>query len=325
MLIKSSNDILSSEITSETLYQNRRRFLQTTMAAAVTFTTASLLRTGHAKGVLPASPDTSSLIELPNVKKSSWSTDEELTPLEKIMSYSNFYEFGRSKEDPMHYAHNLKIRPWQVIISGEVVKPGIIDMEDILRHFTLEERIYRHRCVEGWSMVIPWIGFPLRDLLKRFTFTAKAKYVQFFTLHDPQQMPGQQDNILNWPYTEGLRIDEAMHPLTLLSVGLYGKTLPNENGAPLRLVVPWKYGFKSIKSIVKIRLLEEQPISSWQEIGPSTYGFYSNVNPEVAHPRWSQAKERRIGELTKRPTLMFNGYADQVAQLYKGMDLQTNY
>jgi sulfoxide reductase catalytic subunit YedY len=326
VLIKPPNDILPSEITSETLYQNRRHFLQTTVATAVTLATPTLFTPTQAKGLFPTSPDTSTLKALPNLQKSPLSTTEELTPLEKIISYSNFYEFGHSKSDPMRYAHTLKIRPWQVIVSGEVTKPGILDIEDILQHVTLEERIYRHRCVEGWSMVIPWVGFPLSNLFKRFPLTSKAKYVQFFTLHDPQQMPEQQSSsTLNWPYTEGLRIDEAMHPLTILSVGLYGKTLPNENGAPLRLVVPWKYGFKSIKSIVKIRLVEEQPLSSWQEVGPSAYGFYSNVNPEVPHPRWSQAKERRIGELTKRPTLMFNGYADQVAQLYQGMDLQKDY
>ncbi len=329
MLIKHPDDILPSEITSETLYQDRRQFIQTamntTVVTAITMATPTLLTPAHAKGLLPSSPDTSYLQELPNVKKSTFSVNEELTPLEKIISYSNFYEFGTSKSDPMRHAHTLKTRPWQVIIGGEVEKPGILNIEDILKQFPLEERIYRHRCVEGWSMVIPWVGFPLADFLKRCQPTSKAKYVQFFTLRDSEQMPGQKRDLLDWPYTESLRIDEAMHPLTLLSVGMYGKTLPNETGAPIRLVVPWKYGFKCIKSIVKVHLVEQQPFTSWETADASEYGFYANVNPDVPHPRWTQAKERRIGELTKRKTLLFNGYADQVGELYRGMDLTKYY
>jgi len=319
MLIKSPNKILPSEITPETTYHNRRQFLQQLIATSATLAISNLVQ---AKGVLPPTPDTSYLKTLPHIKNHPLSTDESPTPLAKIISYSNFYEFGTQKSDPITHAHQLQISPWQLIVVGEVEKPEIIDIDDLLQKFTLEERIYRLRCVEGWSMVIPWLGIPLNEILKRVQPTSKAKFVQFHSRFDPQQMPAQQQHVLNWPYTEGLRIDEAMHPLTILSVGLYGNTLPKENGAPVRLVVPWKYGFKSIKSLVKIRLVERQPLTSWEEAAPTGYGFYSNVNPKVPHPRWSQAKERRIGELTKRKTLMFNGYADQVATLYQGMDLK---
>jgi len=321
MLIKPPSKILSSEITPESVYQNRRYFIQNMIA----LTAAVVNFPVQAKGIFPTSVTEEKFSPLSNFKKSPLSSQEELTPLAKIRGYANFYEFGTSKTDPHRYASQLKTRPWSVTIVGEVEKPGTIDIEEIFRRFPLEERIYRLRCVEGWSMVIPWIGLPLADFLKRFQPTSKAKYVQFFTLYDPQQMPKQQHKDFNWPYTEGLRIDEAMHPLTILSVGLYGTTLPPENGAPLRLVVPWKYGFKSIKSIVKIRLLEELPLTTWQTYDPEEYGFYANVNPEVPHPRWSQAKERRIGEFIKHPTLMFNGYADQVASLYTGMDLRTDF
>lgn len=263
--------------------------------------------------------------QLANVKKAAGSLPDELTPFKDVTHYNNFYEFGTGKEDPAQNAGSLKTRPWSITVEGEVNKPKVFDMEELLKLAPLEERVYRLRCVEAWSMVIPWIGYSLAELLKHVEPTGKAKFVEFVSLEDPKQMPGQKSATLNWPYREGLRIDEAMHPLTLLAVGLYGEVLPNQNGAPIRLVVPWKYGYKSAKSIVKIRLVEKQPMTSWMEAGPNEYGFYSNVNPAVDHPRWTQAKERRIGEFLKRPTLPFNGYADQVAQLYSGMDLTKNF
>ncbi len=323
MLIKHPTDILSSEITSESIYQERRLFMRNMVNATVA-TAVGMTNPVVAKGVDPSS-SINSPVDFPHLPNSPFSTDEKGTAFAKITAYANFYEFGTDKSDPKQYAHTLKTRPWSIQVVGEVEKPGIIDIEEILKHFTLEERIYRLRCVEGWSMVIPWVGFPLRDFIKRFQPTAQAKYIQLVTLFDSQKMPGQKRPLLNWPYTEGLRIDEAIHPLTILSVGLYGRVLPNENGAPIRLVVPWKYGFKSIKSIVKIRFVEEQPLTSWVEAEPRAYGFYSNVNPDVPHPRWNQNKERRIGEFFKRDTLMFNGYADQVSALYTGMDLRKNY
>jgi methionine sulfoxide reductase catalytic subunit len=251
--------------------------------------------------------------------------NDPLTAKDSVTTYNNFYEFGTDKSDPARNAGNLKTSPWTVTVDGLCAKPGTIGIEDILKAYPLEERIYRMRCVEGWSMVIPWVGFALADLLKRFEPLGSAKYVAFETLYDPQQMPGQNTSVLQWPYVEGLRVDEAMHPLTTLAVGLYGETLLPQNGAPLRLVVPWKYGFKSIKSIVKISFTETQPPTSWNISAPREYGFYSNVNPEVDHPRWSQATERRIGEFFKRDTLMFNGYGEQVASLYSGMDLKANF
>jgi sulfoxide reductase catalytic subunit YedY len=262
-------------------------------------------------------------------KPGPYGTTEEKTPLKDITSYNNFYEFGTDKSDPARNAHTLKPRPWTVRVEGHVKKPMTLDIDNIMQAHALEERVYRLRCVEGWSMVIPWIGFPLGDFIKKLEPTAKAKFVEFHTLVDTKQMPGQRafgpfSSGLEWPYTEGLRLDEAMHPLAILAVGLYGEVLPNQNGAPIRLVVPWKYGFKSIKSIVRIRFVENQPKTTWEQAQPSEYGFYSNVNPNVDHPRWSQAKERRIGEFRKRPTLMFNGY-DQVASLYSGMDLRKYY
>jgi len=257
--------------------------------------------------------------------KPEYATSEEQTPYENVISYNNFYEFGTDKYTPAIEAKNLTVAPWSVHIEGEVAKPGAYSLEDILKVHPLEERIYRLRCVEAWSMVVPWIGFPLADLIKRFEPTSRAKYVEFTTLYRPSEMPGQQRRVLDWPYVEGLRMDEAMHPLTIMAVGLYGEILPNQNGAPMRLVVPWKYGFKSIKSIVKIRFSEQQPVSSWTRAAPREYGFYANVNPEVDHPRWSQARERRLGEFLKRKTLMFNGYEDQVASLYTGMDLRKFY
>lgn len=306
-----SQPILPSEITPEAIYRDRRRFMQT----------AALGTAGLALGL---DMDSAAAATLP-AKKSPFSVADEPTPLKSVTGYNNFYEFGVQKTDPAEVAHLLHTRPWTVSIEGEVLKPRTFDIDQLLKLAPLEERIYRLRCVEGWSMVIPWIGYSLAELLKQVQPTGAAKYVEFVSLHDPKQMPGQRDDVLNWPYREGLRLDEAMHPLTLLTLGLYGQTLPNQNGAPVRLVVPWKYGFKSAKSIVKIRLLREQPLTSWMQANPREYGFYSNVNPAVDHPRWSQAKERRIGEFFKRETLAFNGYADQVAKLYAGMDLRKNF
>lgn len=298
--------IPASEITPKALFYARRKFMQTAGGAALA---ALLPQTPWAAGPFG------------DLKKSGYGAEEELTPLKAITAYNNFYEFGTGKEDPAARAGGLKTRPWNVSVEGEVHKPKVFDIDDILKMAPLEERIYRLRCVEAWSMVVPWLGFSLAELLKRVESTGNAKYVEFVSLHDPSQMPGQKSAVLDWPYREGLRIDEAMHPLTLLTLGLYGEVLPNQNGAPIRVVMPWKYGFKSAKSIVGIRLLEKQPVTSWMRAGPNEYGFYANVNPEVDHPRWSQAKERRIGEFLKRKTLMFNGYADEVAPLYAGMDL----
>jgi methionine sulfoxide reductase catalytic subunit len=319
MLIKKACDIRSSEITDRSLYLERRRFLQTTVTCALSIAAANLVPGLTVQGLAQTRE------KLVGVQKSALSTDEPLTPYKDITNYNNFYEFGTDKYSPADEAKNFRTRPWSVVVEGEVNKPAIYQLEDLIKPHTLEERIYRLRCVEGWSMVIPWVGFPLGDVIKRFEPTSKAKFVEFTTLLDPEQMPGQRRSVLKWPYVEGLRMDEAMHPLTILAVGLYGEALPNQNGAPLRLVVPWKYGFKSIKSIVKIRFVEQQPVGSWEVAAPHEYGFYSNVNPDVPHPRWSQARERRIGEFSKRKTLMFNGYADQVAQLYAGMDLKKYY
>ena len=262
---------------------------------------------------------------LGDVKKSSYTVPEDLTPLKDVTQYNNFYEFGTDKADPAKNAGTLKTRPWTIAIEGEVKKPKVFDIDELLKLAPLEERVYRLRCVEAWSMVVPWIGFSLSELIKRVEPTSKAKFVEFVSLHDPEQMPGQKSSVLAWPYREGLRIDEAMHPLTLLAVGLYGDVLPNQNGAPIRMVVPWKYGFKGAKAIVKIRFVETQPTTSWMQAGPGEYGFYSNVNPDVDHARWSQTKERRIGEFLKRKTLPFNGYAEDVAQLYTGMNLKQNF
>jgi sulfoxide reductase catalytic subunit YedY len=267
--------------------------------------------------------------KLVNIKKSSYSTTEKQNSFKDITTYNNFYELGVDKGDPAQNAKYLTTRPWTVAVEGEVKKAKTFDIEEIMKLAPLEERVYRLRCVEAWSMVIPWVGFPLSALIKQVEPTNNAKFIQFVTLQDPKRMPGQNPgifgNVLDWPYVEGLRMDEAMHPLTILSVGLYGEVLPSQNGAPLRLVVPWKYGFKSIKSIVKVRFVDAQPKTAWNTMQPQEYGFYSNVNPEVDHPRWSQATERRIGEFLRRKTLMFNGYGDQVASLYKGMDLKKYY
>jgi sulfoxide reductase catalytic subunit YedY len=301
-----SLSIKASEITSRELFYARRRFMQLIVGASVATLMPRQLLAGE---------------KLQNVESSSYRLPDKLTSLEDVTHYNNFYEFGSDKESPARNAGNLKTRPWTITVEGEVNKPKVFDIDELLKLAPLEERIYRLRCVEAWSMVIPWVGFSLAELIKRVEPTGNAKYVEFISLHDPEQMPGQRTSILEWPYREGLRMDEAMHPLTLLTVGLYGEVLPNQNGAPVRVVIPWKYGFKSAKSIVRIRFVEKQPVSSWTQSAPSEYGFYSNVNPAVDHPRWSQSKERRIGEFLKRETLPFNGYADQVAHLYTGMDL----
>lgn len=310
--VKRPHEVLSSEITPQGLYLDRRRFLRMGAGSAVA---AAALASGLWETAWGGT-------KLPNVIKGPFNAKDELTPYESVTTYNNFYEFGTHKEDPSELAASLKPRPWKVVVDGEVAKPGTYDIDELIRPYPVQERIYRLRCVEAWSMVIPWDGFPLKDLLKHFEPTSRAKFVRFETLYDPKQFPGQRRSVLDWPYVEGLRIDEAMHPLTLLAVGLYGEVLPNQDGAPLRLVVPWKYGFKSIKSIVKISLVEEMPLNTWAKTAPREYGFYANVNPHVDHPRWSQARERRIGDFFKRDTLMFNGYADQVASLYTGMDLR---
>lgn len=316
MLIRRPADIPSSEITPRSLYLRRREFMVGSLglAALALFP----MRRGQAAYLA--------------AKKGPFSTDEPITRLKDATTYNNFYEFGSDKGDPSAKAHTLTTDPWSVKIDGLVAKPGEMALEDILKPVTLEERIYRLRCVEGWSMVIPWIGFPLAELLQRVEPLSSARYVAFETLVRPQEMPAQRGYFqpLPWPYREGLRLDEAMHPLTILATGMYDEALPKQNGAPLRLVVPWKYGFKSIKSIVRISLVDKQPTTTWQTLQPREYGFYSNVNPEVDHPRWSQATERRIGEgsglfAKRRPTLMFNGYGEHVAKLYAGMDLRENF
>ncbi len=309
MLIRDPDDIMPSEITPPEIYRERRRFMQGLGVLA-------------AGTVIGAAPDAQAGTRLAGVRSSAYKLDDDKTPYKDVTTYNNFYEFGTGKGDPADHAGSLKTRPWTVTVDGEVGKPGVYDIDTLLKLAPLEERVYRMRCVEGWSMVIPWVGFPLREIIRRAAPTSDAKYVEFISLNDPAQMPGQRSRVLDWPYVEGLRLDEAMHPLTLLAVGLYGEVLPRQNGAPVRLVVPWKYGFKSAKSIVRIRFVEKQPVTTWMRAGPREYGFYSNVNPHVDHPRWSQAKERRIGEFRKRDTLMFNGYGPQVAQLYRGMDLQ---
>ncbi|MDD5559287.1 protein-methionine-sulfoxide reductase catalytic subunit MsrP [Candidatus Methylomirabilis sp.] len=317
MLIRHAPDIAPSEITDYQLYLNRRSFLIGMAALA-------LAPIGSVAAAPPAGAP------LPAARNERFTLEDSQTPLESITTYNNFWEMGPNKDDPARLAHLLKPRPWTVQIDGHVARPKRYDIEELMRLFSLEERVYRLRCVEGWSMVIPWIGYPLASLIKRVEPTNKARFVEFTTLHDPAQFPGQRKSLLSfssldWPYVEGLRMDEALHPLTLLTFGLYGQVLPNQDGAPVRVVVPWKYGFKSAKSIVRIRFVSEQPKTAWEKAAPREYGFYSNVNPAVDHPRWSQATERRIGEFRRRKTLMFNGYADQVAALYAGMDLRRDF
>jgi sulfoxide reductase catalytic subunit YedY len=306
MLITRPPEIPTSEITDESTYATRREFLKAAglgLAAVGGLVPLPRLGLGHA----------------------FVGDDDKLTPWDDVTGYNNYYEFGTDKEDPSHNATRFRSRPWKVEVAGEVSRRAEYDLDDLLKGLAPEERVYRHRCVEAWSMVVPWMGIPLGQLIDRLEPTSKAKYVEFTTLLDPRQMPGQQRKILDWPYTEALRMDEARHPLTLLVTALYGKPLPNQNGAPLRLVIPWKYGFKGGKALVRIRFVEHQPRTTWNIAVPDEYGFYANVNPDVDHPRWSQARERRVGEFFKRKTLPFNGYANQVASLYAGMDLRKNY
>jgi sulfoxide reductase catalytic subunit YedY len=319
MLIKSATDVKSSEITPKDLYLNRRKFIAGTALAG------AVAAAGLGAYELSA-PSTSvhANTKIDGIKKSSFSTTEQITPYKDTASYNNYYEFSTDKDGPAELAKNFKTRPWKVTIDGQVKKKLELGVDDIIKMAAPEERIYRHRCVEGWSIVVPWVGFSLSELIKRAEPLGKAKYVEFTTIYAPNQMPGQRGNVLQWPYVEGLRLDEANHPLALLCFGMYGEVLPNQDGAPLRIVVPWKYGFKSAKAIVRFRFTDKQPWNTWQISAPDEYGFYSNVNPHVDHPRWSQATERRLGEFRKRPTLMFNGY-DQVASLYSGMDLKKNF
>lgn len=305
MLIRRPAGVPEREATDEDLYWNRRQFLRACGLGAGALALGATPLAGRAARSGPG--------------------DDKLTQLEDVAGYNNFYEFGTSKDDPSRTAGALRTRPWTVRVEGEISRPGEYGIDDLVRRFPPVERIYRHRCVEGWSMVVPWLGFPLRDFIRHLEPTSRARYVEFTTLLDPRQMPGQRTGILDWPYVEGLRMDEAQHPLTLLATGLYGKTLPNQNGAPLRLIVPWKYGFKGGKSLVRIRFIDSQPLTTWNLAAPNEYGFYANVNPAVDHPRWSQARERRIGELFRRKTLPFNGYATQVEGLYTGMDLRANF
>ncbi|MDT8427377.1 MAG: protein-methionine-sulfoxide reductase catalytic subunit MsrP [Pseudomonadales bacterium] len=345
MLIKTSNKIPSSEITPEHVFRQRRDFIKqlgiTGLVAGGILPVSGITAPGDAlRARAPGNLVRSAPADwwkpkfdniLPASGGEGFSTEEELTPYTDVISYNNFYEFGTDKGDPYANSQNFKVDPWSIAIEGEVEKPGTYTLEDILKPHALEERIYRMRCVERWSMVIPWVGFSLGDLIKRFQPTSKANYVEFETLLDPQQMPGQRSRftIIDWPYREGLRMDEAMHPLTLLAVGVYGNYMPPQNGAPIRLVVPWKYGFKSIKSIVRIRFTEKEPLTSWNMLAPHEYGFYANVNPNVHHPRWRQDMETRLPQTlfssSRRPTELFNGYGDQVAGLYAGMDLRQNY
>ncbi len=317
MLIKKPSDIKPSEITPPKHYKQRRQFIQSGLGLAGAAMVPGLWLPGDAHAARE---------KLKGVVKSPLSTSEKPTSYKDVTSYNNFYEFGTGKDDPARNAHTLVTKPWTVKVEGEIDKPGDYHLEDLVKASTLEERIYRFRCVEAWSMVIPWVGISLAELIKRFQPTSKAKFVEFTTLYDPKQMPGQKRQVLHWPYVEALRMDEAMNALSILAVGLYGEVLPNQNGAPLRLMVPWKYGFKNIKSIVKIRFTEQMPKTTWALAGPREYGFYANVNPQVNHPRWSQARERVIGSgslfTRRKKTLMFNGYEEQVAHLYSGMDLK---
>jgi methionine sulfoxide reductase catalytic subunit len=320
MLIKKASDIRSSEITPKGLYLRRREFIQASTMALVGAGVAACSEELGAQG--------GGLAKLANVKKGSplSLTSEQPNTYDQITSYNNFYEFGTGKDEPKANAKNFKAQPWKIAIEGEVAKPASYNLEDFIKDQVLEERIYRFRCVEAWSMIVPWVGIPLKSIIDKVQPTAKATYVEFETLLDPSRMPYQRSDILPWPYREGLRLDEAKHPLTILAVGLYGEVLPNQNGAPLRLIVPWKYGFKGIKSIVKMKFTDRQPKNTWQVMAPSEYGFYANVNPAVDHPRWSQARERRLPAFfANTRTLPFNGYADQVQSLYSGLDLRKNF
>jgi sulfoxide reductase catalytic subunit YedY len=319
MLIKKASDIRSSEITSKSMYLNRRKWL----ASAALSGAAAIAGIGFRELYSPTEQAYANT-KIDGIKPSPFSTTETITPAKDVTTYNNYYEFSSDKSGPASLAQNFKTRPWKVTIEGLVPKKQVLDVDDIIKMAPPEERIYRHRCVEGWSIVVPWIGFSFNELIKRVQPLSKANFVEFTTIYSPAQMPGQRTSVLEWPYVEGLRLDEATHPLALLCFGMYGEAVPNQNGAPLRLVLPWKYGFKSIKAIDHIKFTNKQPWGSWQKSAPFEYGFYSNVNPHVDHPRWSQASERRLGEFRKRPTLMFNGY-DQVASLYSGMDLKKNF
>jgi len=320
MLIKRGSEIPSSEITPKNVYMNRRKFLAGVSAAG-----AGLAVGRELMDLISPRVTAFAGSKLTIASKSPFSTTEQVTPSNDVTHYNNYYEFGTDKTDPAKNATRLRTSPWTVNVGGAVSKPQKFDIDALLKLAPLEERIYRHRCVEAWSIVVPWVGYPLSVLLKQVEPTSKAKYVAFQSLYDSGQMPQARWAGISFPYVEGLRLDEAMHPLALLCFGMYGETLPPQDGAPVRLVLPWKYGFKSIKSIVQIKLVGGQPPTTWNMAAPNEYGFYSNVNPNVDHPRWSQAKERRLGEFFKRPTLMFNGYGDQVAQLYSGMDLRKNF
>ncbi len=319
MLIKKSEDIRSSEITPRNVYLNRRKFLQAAAIAGTAAVSGIGLRDLASPSTVAFAND-----KIAGLQKSPFSTTEPQTPYKDVTNYNNYYEFSTDKYEPAGLAKNFKTRPWNVTIDGLVAKKQVLDVDSIIKFAAPEERVYRHRCVEGWSIVVPWIGFSLSELIKKADPQPKAKFVEFTSADDPRQMPGVRTQVLDWPYLEGLRMDEAMHPLALLCFGMYGETLPNQDGAPIRIVLPWKYGFKSGKALVRIRFTDKQPINTWQRMAPNEYGFYANVNPNVDHPRWSQAKERRLGEFLKRPTLMFNGY-DQVASLYSGMDLKKSF
>ncbi len=322
-MIRRPADIPSSEITPEPVYLNRRQFIRGVTGAAFGVATGGLALGGSLRAAEVAG--FAGQQELSDVRPGPFGTDEAQNSYKDITGYNNYYEFGLDKRDPSRHAHALTTSPWTINVEGHVNKPADYHIEDLLKGVTLEERVYRLRCVEAWSMVIPWVGFPLSTLINRFQPTSDAKFVEFTTVLRPSEMPGVRRPVLDWPYVEGLRMDEAMHPLTILVVGLYGKTLLNQNGAPIRLMMPWKYGFKSLKSIVRMRFTREQPRTAWNESAPREYGFYANVNPSVDHPRWSQKSERRIGRFFRQETQMFNGYAEQVASLYAGMDLSRNF
>jgi methionine sulfoxide reductase catalytic subunit len=328
VLIKKAADIKSSEITDRKVYLNRRLFMRGAVLAGSALATGFVYRKLTAPpAVVQSQPKISGVVTptADDAVRNGFKVNDPLTSLKDITNYNNFYEFSTTKEAVASAARGFVTRPWSVAVDGLVNKKRVFDLDDLLKIAPQEERIYRLRCVEGWSMVIPWVGFPLNELLKQVEPLSSARYVAFETLLDPKRMPNQRTSVLDWPYVEGLRLDEAVHPLTILATGIYGETLPPQDGAPIRLVVPWKYGFKSIKSIVKITLVADEPPTTWNIQAPNEYGFYSNVNPGVSHPRWSQQLERRIGEYGSRPTLLFNGYADQVAQLYQGMDLTANF
>ncbi len=329
MLIRMADDIPSSEITPESVYINRRKFIGKSAGIALGGAAGGALIGGAAGGMLAGRPGRAAA-QTAQVGQRDWSSvrtelDEELTPFEDVTSYNNFYEFGTQKEDPARNAHTLEPRPWTIEVGGMCANPGVYGLEDFIQPGRMEDRVYRMRCVEAWSMVIPWYGFALKDVIDRAEPLGSARFVEFKTLNDPVQMPGQRSRVLAWPYVEGLRLDEARHPLTILVTGVYGRDLPNLNGAPIRLVIPWKYGFKGIKSIVSMTFTEQEPFNSWKRSVPNEYGFYANVDPMVNHPRWSQARERRLGEFRRRETLLFNGYVDQVASLYAGLDLRVYY